>query len=171
MNKKSIRNRTSKPVEKTLPAAVHAAAMSLDGDTPGGSSAPFVVAEAHGSAADGAASPHQTEPQVADEQLVEPPADVPAPEAASARPKKAEKPGKPVKLSFTLPGDEARLFDALRETHQLEGAKLKKSVLVRAALLALAEADESRIAQIVASLDPVKPAAPKAAKGKSKGKK
>lgn len=164
MNKKSIRNKTSQPVQKALPAAVHAAAMSLDGETAGAASG-TVADDVHmhdvsaNTAADTA-----VDTDTAADGTAETSADH-APKKSKAE--KAEKPGKPVTFSLTLPATEAYLFEELRQTHQADGAKLKKSILLRAALLALAEADEARVAQIVASLQP--PAEDKpAAKRKSK---
>jgi hypothetical protein len=180
MNKKSIRNKTSQPVQKALPAAVHAAAMSLDGETAGAASG--TVADdvhMHDVTAD-------TAPDTAVDTAVDtnPAADVSADASADHAPKKssagraakptkaekaekAEKPGKPVTFSLTLPATEAYLFEELRQTHQADGAKLKKSILLRAALLALAEADEARVTQIVAGLQPPADDKP-AAKRKSK---
>jgi len=154
MNKKSLRNKPAQPVQKALPAAVHAAALSLDSDTPGtDASEPLVTADvpAHDVPADAAETSEAPEAHV-------------APAKAAAR--KAEKPGKPVTFSVTLPATEAHLLDALREQYQQDGAKLKKSVLVRTALLALAESDEERIAKIVADLQA--PAEEKPRKPKSK---
>ena len=158
MNKKSIRNKPSQPVQKTLPAAVHAAAMSLDGETPGtDASEPLVTADvpAHDLPAETAVDAVET---------------TDAPET-SAVPAKADKhkpakPGKPVTLTVTLPATEAQLFDALREQYALDGDKLKKSTLLRAALLALAESDEARVATLIAGLQA--PAEDKPAKSKSK---
>lgn len=59
---------------------------------------------------------------------------------------------KPQEASVTFKGEEARLFDALRTRHGVDGTKLKKTVLLRAALAALAAADEERIAQLVAGV-------------------
>lgn len=164
MNKKSIRNKPSQPVQKTLPAAVHAAAMSLDGETPGtDASEPLVTADvpAHDLPAETPVDAMET-------------TDAPdAPDApdAGAAPAKADKhkpakPGKPVTLTVTLPATEAQLFDALREQYALDGDKLKKSTLLRAALLALAESDEARVATLIAGLQA--PAEDKPAKSKSK---
>lgn len=76
---------------------------------------------------------------------------VPAVPTPAARP--SPKPHKPVTFSVTLPGNAAQLIDQLRQTHGTAEKKLKKSVLLRAALLALAETDPDRIASIVAGLD------------------
>lgn len=161
MNKKSIRNKPSQPVQKALPAAVHAAAMSLDGETPGtDASEPLVTADA----------PAHDLPAETPVDAVET-TDAPDAPETSAAPAKADKhkpakPGKPVTFSVTLPATEAQLFDALREQYALDGDKLKKSTLLRAALLALAESDEARVATLIAGLQP--PAEVKPAKSKSK---
>lgn len=166
MNKKSIRNKPSQPARKALPAAVHAAAMSLDGETPGADSTLLVTSdvpahEAPEQAVAGHDEPENAAPADAPEAGVE--TDT-APAKAGAR--KADKPGKPLTFSLTLPATEALLFDALREQYQHDGAKLKKSVLLRAALLALAESDEERVATIIAGLQA--PAEEKPRKPKSK---
>lgn len=78
-------------------------------------------------------------------------ATVPVVSTPAARP--SPKPHEPVTFSITLPGNAAQLLDQLRQTHGTVEKKLKKSVLLRAALLALAETDPDRIAAIVAGLD------------------
>lgn len=161
MNKKSIRSRTTKPVQKSLPAAVHAAALSLESEIVAAAPEPLVVDGLH------VPSDHVADP-VAATATDTPPADAAASRAKKpVKADKAEKPAKPVKFSFSLPASEARLFDELRAA---DGAKIKKSILLRAALLALAEIDKERLAQIVGELQPpVAVKVPKAApKAKSK---
>lgn len=65
---------------------------------------------------------------------------------------------KPQEASVTFAGAEARVFDALRTRLGADGTRLKKSVLLRAALAALAEAGDERAAALVAGLAPVKAA-------------
>ena len=155
MNKKSIRNKSTQPVQKALPAAVHAATMALDGEHPGddtaGADALFVTADLPADLVDAAPSEAEADP---------------APAKPATR--KADKPGKAVTFSLSLPASEAALFDALREQYQPGEGKLKKSILLRAALLALAESDDERIAAIVAGLQA--PAEEKPAKTKAKPK-
>ena len=143
MNKKSTHTKPSQPARKTMPAAVHAAALALEHDDTGVSETPLVVEHV---------------------------ADTPAPATAPAS-VRAEKPGKPVTFSLTLPGEEAHRFDALREAHQQDGVKPKKSIVLRAALIALAELDQGRAAQIIAGLQPPAEDKPKSKPHKAKSKK
>jgi hypothetical protein len=138
MNKKTSRKQAPQPARKTLPAAVHAAALAQGGDDGAVTDTPLVVENAAGTAA-------------------------PAP-----APAKPEKPGKPATFSVTLPAGDAHRFDTLRHAHQAGGAKLKKSTLVRAALVALAELDQERVAQIIAGLQIADADQPKPNKAKSK---
>jgi hypothetical protein len=57
-----------------------------------------------------------------------------------------------VKCTFSLPESEMLVLDGLKKTHQANGAALKKSQVLRAALLALADIDAERLAQLVAQL-------------------
>jgi hypothetical protein len=57
-----------------------------------------------------------------------------------------------VKVSFSLPESEAGLLDALKKTHQGNGVAIKKSQLLRAGLLALADLDSEKIAKLLAHL-------------------
>lgn len=87
---------------------------------------------------------------------------------APAQSTKMDKPHKPVTISITLPGNAAQLLEQLRQTHGTLDKKLKKSVLIRTALLALAETDPDRIAAIVAGLDVPQEAVAKARNSKKK---
>lgn len=82
-----------------------------------------------------------------------------APDAAPAKPIKVPK-IKFVEITFALPESEAELLDAMKKTHQANGLALKKAQLLRAGLLALADIDAERLAQLVAHL-PVEPRASK----------
>ena len=144
MNKKTSRNKPSQPAQKTLPAAVHAAALAHSSEAADVNDTPLVV-----------------------ENVVDTPAPAPAVEA-EAPSHKAEKPGKPVTISVTLPAADAQRFDILRHAHQADGAKLKKSTVVRAALMALAELDQARVAELIASLQLDSEDKPKASKEQSK---
>ena len=90
---------------------------------------------------------------------------------AKAAPAKAAEPAKPavkavkekfVKCTFALPESEMLVLDAMKKTYKANGVALKKSQLLRAALLALADVDADRLAHLVAQL----PAAPVASKKK-----
>ena len=80
----------------------------------------------------------------------------------------ADAPVKPIKvqkikfveITFALPESEAELLGAMKKTHQANGLTLKKGQLLRAGLLALADIDADRLAQLVAHL-PVEPRASK----------
>lgn len=82
-----------------------------------------------------------------------------APVDAPAKPIKVPK-IKFVEVTFALPESEATLLDAMKKTHQANGLALKKGQLLRAGLLALADIDGERLAQLVAHL-PVEPRAGK----------
>lgn len=90
--------------------------------------------------------------------------------SAAVKPAKLAKPAKApkalkdkfVKCTFTLPESELAVLDAMKKTGSADGVTVKKSLLLRAALLALAEVDGERLAQLVAQL----PAAPRASKKK-----
>lgn len=76
-----------------------------------------------------------------------------ADDAKVASNEKMLKDHKAVRYSFTVSSGEARLLEELRQTHQIGGTKLKKNVLLRAALLALSEVGSERLTQIVAQAD------------------
>ena len=78
-----------------------------------------------------------------------------APVAAPVKPIKVPK-IKFVEVTFALPESEAALLDAMKKTHQANGLSLKKAQLLRAGLLALADIDADRLAQLVAHL-PLEP--------------
>lgn len=82
-----------------------------------------------------------------------------ATDAAPAKPIKVPK-IKFVEVTFALPESEAELLGAMKKTHQANGLALKKGQLLRAGLLALADIDAERLAQLVAHL-PVEPRAGK----------
>lgn len=192
MNKKSLSSKTAKPAQKAMPLAVHAATLALHDDGAGAASsaAAHDPAQAHSEAPGDAPGNAPSSAPVASEgarddgalgaapvaaAAADTPAPAPAPKAASAgrasksnKANKADKPGKPVKFTLTLPADELPQFEALRQAHQRDGAKLKKSVLMRAALLLLAQTDSARVAEIVAGLDVPKTVASKARKSKKK---
>lgn len=65
-----------------------------------------------------------------------------------------------VKCTFSLPESEMLVLDGLKKTHQVGGAPLKKSQLLRVALLALVDIDAGHLAHLVAQL-PVEKAASK----------
>lgn len=90
------------------------------------------------------------------------PAKAADPIAEATKPAKAPKAAKDkfVKVTFSLPESEMLVLDALKKTHQVDGVSLKKNQLLRAALLALADVDAARLAQLVAHL-PAEPAAAK----------
>lgn len=169
MNRKSIRSTSSRPIEKALPAAVHAAAMSLDGETAGAPAMPLNALQAAphdlaepgmaASADDGPDASAPPDRHTSDPYPSDPVADAPAPPSG-----KAPKPARPVKFSVSLPAATAQLFDQLR--HGADGVKMKKSVVLRAALAALAQLDQEGIAHIVAGLAPAAPVARKALKSK-----
>lgn len=77
-----------------------------------------------------------------------------APAAESVPTEPAVKKIRPQEATVIFAGAEAQLFDTLRLG--ASGVKLKKSVVLRAALAALAEVGEERVAQLVAGLAPVK---------------
>ena len=84
----------------------------------------------------------------------------PAKTASKAADKPAARPTqeKFVKCTFALPESEMLVLDAMKKTHKANGVALKKSQLLRAGLLALADVDAERLAQLVAQL-PAGPAA------------
>jgi hypothetical protein len=86
------------------------------------------------------------------------PAKAPKKERAAAPAKVAK--DKFVKCTFSLPESEMLVLDGLKKTHQANGAALKKSQLLRAALLALADVDADRLAQLLAPL-PTEPTSSK----------
>jgi hypothetical protein len=57
-----------------------------------------------------------------------------------------------VACSFTLPQSEAAVLSAMKKTHQANGVNVKKSQLLRAALLHLADVDSTQLAHLVAQL-------------------
>lgn len=87
------------------------------------------------------------------------PAEAPKKERGAAATAKVAK-DKFVKCTFSLPESEMLVLNGLKKTHQANGASLKKSQLLRAALLALADIDADRLAQLLAQL-PTEPASGK----------
>lgn len=57
-----------------------------------------------------------------------------------------------VACNFTLPQSEAAVLSAMKKTHQANGVNVKKSQLLRAALLHLADVDSAQLAHLVAQL-------------------
>lgn len=57
-----------------------------------------------------------------------------------------------VACNFTLPQSEAAVLSAMKKTHQANGVNVKKSQLLRAALLHLADVDSTQLAHLVAQL-------------------
>jgi hypothetical protein len=86
------------------------------------------------------------------------PAKAPKKERAAAPAKVAR--DKFVKCTFSLLESEMLVLDGLKKTHQANGTALKKSQLLRAALLALADVDAERLTQLLAQL-PAEPASSK----------
>ena len=182
-NRSSLRAPTVKPGATIAPSAT----LAQDGELPlsasHGVAAPAPLA-AHdvlqaamaprdGEQPDGADDAAAAEPAAADavEQSGAPAAAAgsdakqPANAAKKAAPAKAAAKAakeKFVKCTFTLPESEMVVLDAMKKTFKANGVALKKSQLLRAALLALADVDHARLAQLVAQL----PAAPVAGKKK-----
>jgi len=188
MNKKSTRSNARTPVLKPSAAIAPSATLAVDGEFPlsasNGASAPEplaahdVLQAAMAPREDG--SPDTVPPEASQE------TGAAAPDAAGDSEESGEKSGKKngkkpakaadqpvkeaakektpkdkfVKMSFTLPESEVAFLDALKKTHQANGVALKKSQLLRAALLALADVDSARLTQLVAHL-PGEPAAKK----------
>lgn len=76
------------------------------------------------------------------------PVDPPAAAAPKAKPVKE----KFVACNFTLSQSEADVLGAMKKTHQANGVNVKKSQLLRAALLHLADVDSTQLAHLVAQL-------------------
>jgi hypothetical protein len=177
MNKRPNRNNQRAPTAKPATSIAPSATMGLDGDVPlsasHGVTAPEPLA-AHdvlqaamapldtGAAAEPAtetpAPPAETPVAVetpkgnakkpakaANKDATAEVADVPAKAAKVAK-------DKFVKVSFSLPESEAGLLDAMKKTHQGNGVAIKKSQLLRAGLLALADLDSDHIAKLLAHL-------------------
>jgi hypothetical protein len=104
-----------------------------------------VAAEPVVEAADSAKKPVKKPAKSASKDVAADPVDVPAKAAKVAK-------DKFVKVAFSLPESEAGLLDALKKTHQGNGVAIKKSQLLRAGLLALADLDSDHIAKLLAHL-------------------
>lgn len=183
MNRKSTRNNLRAPTSKPANHIAPSATLGMDDESPAstanGVTAPELLASHDVLQAALAPAPADA---VADETTAAVVTESDAPTvatrpAASARKpaKKAAKavaaapvddaaPVKPVKVpkikfvevTFALPESEAELLDAMKKTHQANGLTLKKGQLLRAGLLALADIDAERLAQLVSHL-PVEP--------------
>lgn len=189
MNRKSTRNNQRAPTTQPANSIAPSATLAMDGDLPvsasNGVSAPEPLAShdvlhaalaplpGDAGAVSAAVSAEPDAPAVSDqkssskksakkpEKSVAEANDDPAaaPDAAPAKPIKVPK-IKFVEITFALPESEATLLDAMKKTHQANGLALKKGQLLRAGLLALADIDAERLAQLVAHL-PVEPRASK----------
>ncbi len=177
MNRKTNRSIQRAPTTKPATSIAPSATLALDGDAPLSAShdmaAPQPLA-AH-DVLQAALAP--LDAVDAPEAAAETPAPVAEQPEAAAKPKaNAKKPGKAaetaapaapveapakaakvakdkfVKVSFSLPESEAGLLDALKKTHQGNGVAIKKSQLLRAGLLALADLDSEHIAKLLAHL-------------------
>lgn len=189
MNRKSTRNNQRAPTSQPANSIAPSATLAMDGDLPvsasNGVSAPEPLAShdvlhaalaplpGDASAVSAAVSAEPEAPAVSGQKSnskksakkpVKSVADetgdsAAAPDAAPAKPIKVPK-IKFVEITFALPESEAELLDAMKKTHQANGLALKKGQLLRAGLLALADIDAERLAQLVAHL-PVEPRASK----------
>lgn len=189
MNRKSTRNNQRAPTSQPANSIAPSATLAMDGDLPvsasNGVSAPEPLAShdvlhaalaplpGDAGAVSAAVSAEPEAPAVSGQKSnskksakkpVKSVADetgdsAAAPDAAPAKPIKVPK-IKFVEITFALPESEAELLDAMKKTHQANGLALKKGQLLRAGLLALADIDGDRLAQLVAHL-PVEPRASK----------
>jgi hypothetical protein len=189
MNRKSTRNNQRAPTSQPANSIAPSATLAMDGDLPvsasNGVSAPeplashdvlhaalaplpgdagavsaAVSAEPEGPAVSGQKSSSKKSAKKPVKSVAEANDDTAAaPDAAPAKPIKVPK-IKFVEITFALPESEAELLDAMKKTHQANGLALKKGQLLRAGLLALADIDAERLAQLVAHL-PVEPRASK----------
>lgn len=189
MNRKSTRNNQRAPTSQPANSIAPSATLAMDGDLPvsasNGVSAPEPLAShdvlhaalaplpGDAGAVSAAVSAEPEAPAVSGQKSnskksakkpVKSVADetgdsAAAPDAAPAKPIKVPK-IKFVEITFALPESEAELLDAMKKTHQANGLALKKAQLLRAGLLALADIDGDRLAQLVAHL-PVEPRASK----------
>jgi hypothetical protein len=185
MNKKTNRSSLRAPTVNPASTIAPSATLAEDGELPlsasNGVSAPAPLA-AH-DVLQAAMAPREGAPADADtapeQEAVEPGApEVPEAGAKGAKaarkltnPTKSDKVAEPtakpakekfVKCTFALPESEMLVLDAMKKTYKSNGVALKKSQLLRAALLALADVDAERLTQLLAQL----PAAPAAGKKK-----
>ena len=154
----------SNGVSAPAPLAAHdvlQAALASDRDAPaadGVAAEPTVAAPAPDQVTDGAGKTGKKPAKTASKDVVAPvaaPVDTPVKAARAVK-------DKFVKVAFSLPESEAGLLDALKKTHQGNGVAIKKSQLLRAGLLALADLDSEHMAKLLAHL----PTAPVAGKKK-----
>lgn len=189
MNKKTNRSIQRAPTAKPATSIAPSATLTLDGDVPLSASTGIAAPEplaAHDvlqaalAPLDGGNAPESTSDTPAPAPVDAKPVAVAKPKGNTKKPAKAddkdaadapaEAPAKAakvvkdkfVKVSFSLPESEAGLLDALKKTHQGNGVAIKKSQLLRAGLLALADLDSEHIAKLLAHL----PTAPVAGKKK-----
>jgi formiminotetrahydrofolate cyclodeaminase len=150
MNQKSRRSNVRAPTQQPDTSISNAAALPVDGDS--------ALSASHDVLQAAMAAPADAPSDVAaDAKPAKKNAKAVADEPVEAPPVKAAKVPKIkfVKRTFSLPESEAALLDAMKKTHQANGLALKKSQLLRAALLALADVDAERLAQLVAHLPAV----------------
>jgi hypothetical protein len=184
MNKKTNRSSLRAPTVNPASTIAPSATLAEDGELPlsasNGVSAPAPLA-AH-DVLQAAMAPREGAPADAapEQEAVEPGApetpEVPEAGAKGAKaarkltnPAKSDKAAEPaakpakekfVKCTFALPESEMLVLDAMKKTYKSNGVALKKSQLLRAALLALADVDAERLTQLLAQL-PTAPAAGK----------
>lgn len=82
------------------------------------------------------------------------------PSAKAAKPPKVKKP-KLVRDSFTLPETDYALFAALKERALGAGVEVKKSELLRAALVVLAKLEDAALLEAIAQVERIKTGRPK----------
>jgi hypothetical protein len=189
MNKKTNRSSLRAPTVNPASTIAPSATLAEDGELPlsasNGVSAPAPLAahdvlQAAMAPREGALADAAPEQEAVEPGAPEAPAASEVPEAGAkgakaarklTNPAKSDKVAEPtakpakekfVKCTFALPESEMLVLDAMKKTYKSNGVALKKSQLLRAALLALADVDAERLTQLLAQL----PAAPAAGKKK-----
>lgn len=119
-----------------------------------------VVAEKPAPAPKTPAKPVKTAPAAAKEKVVEAPKVEKAEKAPKAK-KQAPKKPKLVRDSFTIPESDYALFASLKQRALTAGVEVKKSEILRAAVVTLAKLDDAELAKAFGLVERIKTGRPK----------
>lgn len=116
-----------------------------------------VVAEKSTPTPKASAKPVEKAPVVAKEKVAE----TPKPQKAAKVKKQAPKKPKLVRDSFTIPESDYALFAALKQRALAAGVEVKKSEVLRAALVTLAKLDDAELIKAIGLVERIKTGRPK----------
>ncbi|MDP2882916.1 MAG: hypothetical protein Q8N89_15220 [Azonexus sp.] len=119
-----------------------------------------VVAEKPAPAPKAPAKPVKKAPAAAKEKVAEAPKAEKAEKVAKVK-KQAPKPPKLVRDSFTIPETDYALFATLKQRALVAGVEVKKSEILRAAVVVLAKLDDAELVKAIGLVERIKTGRPK----------